>query len=188
MQRELDAATKAKVKDQVMDGLLEISTFDVPQALVDQEVNKMRQEAVQRFGGQNAQIDPNMLPAEMFSEQAEKRVKLGLIASAVIEKNDITPDDDRVRSTIEEMAASYEDPEQVINFYYSNEQQLNQVQGLVLEDQMVDLVLASATVTEKAVSYDEAVKREAPAAAAEDDAEAAADAADAEDTEAESKE
>lgn len=180
MRRELDAATKAKVKDQVMDGLLAVSSLELPKALVDQEIDKMRREAVQQFGGENAQIDPSMLPAEMFSEQAEKRVELGLIASTVIEKHEIKPDEDRVRTTIEELAASYENPEQVVNFYYSNEQQLSQVQGLVLEDQMVDLVLASASVEEKSVPYDEAVQREAPAPADEDEQAAEADADSAE--------
>lgn len=165
MQRELESALKSRVKNQVMDGLYETNEFDLPKALIDQEVNRMRQEAVQRFGGGSAQIDPNMLPAEMFSEQAEKRVRLGLIVNAIVEQNDIKPDDARVRETIETMASSYEDPEQVINFYYSNEQQLSQIQGMVLEDQIVDFVLETAQVTDKKVTYQEAVKPDEPAAA-----------------------
>ena len=120
----------------------------------------MRQEAVQQFGG-GAQLDPSMLPAEMFSEQAQKRVKLGLIVSAIVDKNSLEADAEKVRETIEEMAASYQEPEQVINYYYSNEQQLSQIQNMVLEEQIVDFVLESAKVTDKSVSYDEAVKSEA---------------------------
>lgn len=163
MERELENALKSKVKNQVMDGLSSTNEIDLPKALIDQEVNRMRQEAVQRFGGGN-QIDPNVLPAEMFSDQAEKRVKVGLIVNAIIEANDVKADDARVRETIESMASSYEDPEQVINFYYSNEQQLSQIQGLVLEEQIVDLVLDSAKVTEKTVPYEDAIKPEEPAA------------------------
>lgn len=176
MERELEAALKAKVKNQVMDGLAETNEVELPKAQVEQEINRMRQEAVQRFGGgQQMNLDPSMLPAEMFSDQAEKRVKLGLILSGIIEQNDLKVDDAKVRETIESMASSYEDPDQVINFYYSNQQQLDQIQNLVQEEQVVDLVLASAKVTDKQVPYEEAVKPEEPPAAAsteEDEAEA----------------
>jgi len=159
MKRELDSAIKAKIKDQVMDGLGDNNEVDLPQALIDQEVNRMRQEAVQQFGG-GAQFDPSMLPAEMFSEQAQKRVKLGLIVSAIVDKNSLEANADKVREAIEEMASTYQEPEEVINYYYSNEQQLSQIQNMVLEGQIVDFVLESAKVTDKTVSYDEAVKRE----------------------------
>jgi trigger factor len=168
MKRELDSAIKAKVKDQVMDGLSDNNEVDLPQSLIDQEVNRMRQEAVQQFGG-GAQFDPSMLPAEMFSEQAQKRVKIGLIVSAIVDKNSLEADAETVRETIEEMAPTYQDPEEVINYYYSNEQQLSQIQNMVLEGQIVDFVLDSAKVTDKTVSYDEAVKREAELPAEESD-------------------
>ena len=168
MKRELDSAIKAKVKDQVMDGLSENNEVDLPQSLIDQEVNRMRQEAVQQFGG-GAQFDPSMLPAEMFSEQAQKRVKIGLIVSAIVDKNSLAADAEKVRETIEEMASTYQEPEEVINYYYSNEQQLSQIQNMVLEGQIVDFVLESAKVTDKTVSYDEAVKREAELPAEESD-------------------
>ena len=168
MKRELDSAIKAKVKDQVMDGLSANNEVDLPQSLIDQEVNRMRQEAVQQFGG-GAQFDPSMLPAEMFSEQAQKRVKIGLIVSAIVDKNNLEADAETVRETIEEMASTYQEPEEVINYYYSNEQQLSQIQNMVLEGQIVDFVLDSAKVTDKTVSYDEAVKREAELPAEESD-------------------
>ena len=168
MKRELDSAIKTKVKDQVMDGLSENNEVDLPQSLIDQEVNRMRQEAVQQFGG-GAQFDPSMLPAEMFTEQAQKRVKIGLIVSSIVDKNNLVADAEAVRETIEEMAATYQEPEEVINYYYSNEQQLSQIQNMVLEGQIVDFVLDSAKVTDKTVSYDEAVKREAELPAEESD-------------------
>ncbi|MBT7174360.1 MAG: trigger factor, partial [Gammaproteobacteria bacterium] len=105
MKRELDSAIKTKVKDQVMDGLSENNEVDLPQSLIDQEVNRMRQEAVQQFGG-GAQFDPSMLPAEMFTEQAQKRVKIGLIVSSIVDKNNLVADAEAVRETIEEMAAT----------------------------------------------------------------------------------
>lgn len=174
MKRELDSAIKAKIKDQVMDGLGDNNEVDLPQALVDQEVNRMRQEAVQQFGG-GAQFDPSMLPAEMFSEQAQKRVKLGLIVSAIVDKNSLEANAEKVREAIEEMASTYQEPEEVINYYYSNEQQLSQIQNMVLEGQIVDFVLESAKVTDKTVSYDEAVKRETELPAEESDESAEAE-------------
>ena len=158
MQRELDSAITLKMKDQVMEGLLvEIDDFDVPQALINQEINRMRQEVVLRFGGDNNQLAP-LLPTDLFSDQAQKRVKLRLLVSSIVEKNEIQPDAGKVREMIETMASQYEDPEEVKNFYYSNEQQLSRVQNLVLEEQVVDFVLEGASVTEKAVDYQEAVK------------------------------
>ena len=157
-----------------MDGLGDNNEVDLPQALIDQEVNRMRQEAVQQFGG-GAQFDPSMLPAEMFSEQAQKRVKLGLIVSAIVDKNSLEANADKVRETIEEMASTYQEPEEVINYYYSNEQQLSQIQNMVLEGQIVDFVLESAKVTDKTVSYDEAVKRETELPAEESDESAEAE-------------
>ena len=168
MKRELDSAIKAKVKDQVMDGLSDNNEVDLPQSLIDQEVNRMREEAVQQCGG-GAQFDPSMLPAEIFASQAQKRVKIGLIVSAIVDKNSLAADAEKVRETIEEMASTYQEPEEVINYYYSNEQQLSQIQNMVLEGQIVDFVLDSAKVTDKTVSYDEAVKREAELPAEESD-------------------
>ena len=168
MKRELDSAIKAKVKDQVMDGLSDNNEVDLPQSLIDQEVNRMRQEAVQQFGG-GAQFDPSMLPAEMFSEQAQKRVKLGLIVSEIVDKNSLEANAEKVREAIEEMASTYQEPEEVINYYYSDEQQLSQIQNVVLEEQIVNFVLESAKVTEKTVSYDDAVKREAQLPSEESD-------------------
>ena len=168
MELELDAAMNAKVKEQVMDGLDQTNKLILPHALIAQEIDRMRQEAIQQFGGGAAsQLDPSLLPSEMFSDQAEKRVKLGLLVNAIAEQNEIRPDDTKIKDMIETMASSYEDPEQVKNFYYSNDQQLNQIQNMVLEEQIVQLVMESAQVTEKNVSYGDAVRRELAAVESE---------------------
>jgi trigger factor len=157
MEKELAAVIKSKVKNQVLDGLAETNLVDVPQALVDSEVDRMRQEAVQQFGG-SQKIDPSILPAEMFTAQATKRVQLGLMVNAIVEQKTLNVDHERVKQMIDTMASSYEDPEEVINYYYANEQQLNQIQNLVLEDQVIDSVLAGASVVEKTMGYEEAIK------------------------------
>lgn len=165
MTRELSQAVKNKVKTQVMDALIEANPLEVPTALIGNEIQALRQQAFQQFGGAAAgNLDPSILPDELFKEQAERRVKLGLILAEVVSKEELKPDPDRVRATIEEMASTYESPEQVVEFYYSNQQQMASVESLVLEDQLVDKILESAKVTEKSSTYGE-VMNPAPAAA-----------------------
>ena len=180
MEKELAAAIKNKVKNQVLDGLAESNAVEVPSALVNSEVDRMRQEAVQQFGG-NQKIDPSILPAEMFTAQATKRVQLGLMVNAIVEQKKLEVDQDQVKTMIETMSSSYEDPQEIINYYYSNEQQLNQIQNLVLEDQVIDAILAGAKVSDLAMDYDEAIKP-TPAPLPEEDAETTAEAADDADT------
>ena len=155
MERELRQAIKAKVKNQVMDGLVSTNPIEVPKALLDNEVDRLRVQAVQQFGGN---IKPDQLPAELFSEQAKRRVVLGLIVAEVVKQNELKPDEERVRELIQEMASAYQEPEQVVSWYYKNEEQLNEVRSVVLEEQVVDTVLQKAKVTDKSVSYEEAVK------------------------------
>ncbi|WP_304638489.1 trigger factor [Pseudomonas sp.] len=173
MERELRQAIKGKVKSQVMDGLLATNSVDVPKALVSSEIDRLRAQAVQQFGG--ASIKPEQLPAELFEEQAKRRVSLGLIVAEVVKQNDIKPDNDRVRSMVEELASAYQEPQQVINWYYQNEQQLAEIQSVVLEEQVVDTVLQKAQVTDKKVSYEDAVKPAQPAGVQSGEAESSAD-------------
>ncbi|HCP04206.1 trigger factor [Halopseudomonas aestusnigri] len=161
MERELRQAIKTKVKGQVMDGLLKTNTVEVPKALISNEIDRLREQAVQQFGGAN--IQASQLPAELFEEQAKRRVSLGLIVAEVVKQNDIKPDNDRVRAMVEELASAYQEPEQVVNWYYQNEQQLGEIQSVVLEEQVVDTVLQKAQVTDKKVAYEEAVKPAQPA-------------------------
>ncbi|MDM3889856.1 trigger factor [Pseudomonas juntendi] len=163
MERELRQAIKTKVKSQVMDGLLAANPIEAPKALLENEVNRLRVQAVQQFGGN---IKPDQLPAELFEEQAKRRVVLGLIVAEVVKQFELKPDDAKVREMIEEMASAYQEPEQVIAWYYKNDQQMNEVRSVVLEEQVVDTVLQKATVTDKSVSYEDAVKpAQAPAEA-----------------------
>ncbi|MCC6075531.1 trigger factor [Pseudomonas sp. GCM10022188] len=162
MERELRQAVKSKVKNQVMEGLLASNPIEAPKALLGNEVNRLRVQAVQQFGGN---IKPEQLPAELFEEQAKRRVLLGLIVAEVVKQFEIKPDEARVRAMIEEMASAYQEPEQVVAWYYKNPQQLDEVRSVVLEEQVVDTVLQKAIVTDKQVSYEEAVKpAEAPKA------------------------
>ncbi len=156
MERELRSALRNKVKAQVMENLVKAVNVDLPKALVSQEVQRLRQNMMQQFGG--AQIDPSMLPDELFSEQARKSVALGLIVGEIVRKESIRVDGDRVRKQVEEIAESYETPKEVVNWYYGNPEQLRQIEMAVLEEQVVEHLLKDATVTQKPVSYQDAVR------------------------------
>lgn len=165
MARELKNATDAKVKQQVMDALYEAhASLDIPKALVAQEVSVMRNQMFQQFGGAGAEnLDlESLLPDDMFRDNAERRVKLGLVMAELISANEIKADGDKVRATIEEMAATYQDPQEVINYYYSNQDQLAAVESKVLEDQVVAKLLENATVVEKETDYQEAISQASP--------------------------
>ena len=140
------------------DGLL------IPAALITQEIDALRQQQVQQFGALAEQLDvKTILPDEMFTEQAERRVRLGLILNALIEKNEIEADADKVRTAIEEIAAGYEDKDMVINHYYSNPQQLQSIEGMVIEDEVVSKILVDSQLTDETSTYDEVVAQSAQA-------------------------
>ena len=113
----------------------------------------------QQFGGAGAQdLDlESLLPAEMFQEQAERRVKLGLVLSELVAKAELKADGGKVRAAIEEIASTYQEPEQVVQWYYSDQEQLAGVESMVMEDQIVENLLDNAKVTEEACSYQEAL-------------------------------
>ncbi|CCQ12427.1 Cell division trigger factor [Pseudoalteromonas luteoviolacea B = ATCC 29581] len=153
MARELKQAVKAQVKEQAIKGLLETNDVEVPQALIEQEIDALRQQAAQRFGG-NAKNMPE-LPAELFQDQAVKRVKTGLLLSEVIKANDIKIDDAKVAELIETVASAYEDPAEVVAYYKSNDQLMQQMRNVAMEEQAIDTILAKATVTEVSKAFDE---------------------------------
>ena len=159
MKRELKAASRNKLKAQVMDKLIEIVELDVPSALIAAEIQQLKAQALQQMGG-GANLDPSMLPDELFTEQASRRVKLGLVLGEVMQTQNLKADPAKVRETIEELAATYESPEEVINWYYGNQEQLSAIESSVVEDQVFDYILDAAKVEDKTVSYQEVIKPE----------------------------
>ncbi|KIO37381.1 trigger factor [Shewanella sp. cp20] len=153
MSRELEQALKANVKDQVLNGLLAQNEIELPKALIDGEVNVLRQQAMQRFGNQAANMPE--LPADLFTEQAERRVKVGLLLGEVIKTNELKADDERVQALIASMASAYEDPTEVIEYYNNNQEMMQNMRNVALEEQAVEALLKSAKVTEKAVQFEE---------------------------------
>ena len=161
MERELNNSVSNKLKAQLVKALGEQNDVTVPSAMVEQEITRMKQEAVQQFGG-GQQLDPAQLPSELFKDQAESRVKTGLIFAAIVKGNELKADADKVDAKIQELASAYESPEEVIA-HYSQPENKAQVESVVLEDAVVDLVISQAKVKKVKMSYEDAVKPEASA-------------------------
>ncbi|MBU6490346.1 MAG: trigger factor, partial [Burkholderiales bacterium] len=155
LEREAKRRTQSLVKNQVMDALLKVAELEVPNALIEQDQQRLvemaRQDLMQR-GVPNAQNAP--IPAEMFKEQAERRVKLGLVLAELVKENGLEAKPEQIRAEVEEFAKSYEDPKEVIRWYYSNKQRLAEMEAYVVESNVVEFVLGKAKVTDKEVSFE----------------------------------
>ena len=166
MERELRNAVEASVKNQVMDAIVAAhAELELPSALIGQEINAMRQQMFQQFGGAAPQdLDlASILPDEMFSEQAERRVKLGLVVAEMISQYELSAEPAKVREAIEDIASTYQDPEEVINWYYSENEQLAGIESRVLEDAVVEKLLSTAAIAEVECSYQDALAKARPA-------------------------
>lgn len=155
VEREAQARAKNRTKASVMDALAGACAFDLPKALVDNEIASRtaaaREELKQR-GLPNADTVP--IPEDTFRAESERRVRLGLVVGELIKSADLTAKPEQVRARIEEFAKSYEQPAQVVTYYLSDRQRRAEIESLVLEDNVVDHVLAAAQVTDESVDFD----------------------------------
>ncbi len=153
MERELKNAVRNRIKSQVIDGLVNANEIEVPAAVVDGEIDVLRRQSAQRFGGNEKQALE--LPRELFEEQAKRRVVVGLLLGEVISSNELKADEERVKGLIEEMASAYEDPQEVIEFYGKNQELMSNVRNIALEEQAVEVLLGKAKVSEKETTFNE---------------------------------
>jgi trigger factor len=150
MGRELAQNIKGRVKKQVMDALLQKHDFDLPQSLVQGEVERLRTETENRLGGAE-KTQP--LPDSLFEEEARRRVRLGLVVRAIIAREKIEIDTARLEAELDTIAQTYDDPAEVKRYYRSQPQAMANLESMVLEDQVVDWVLAQARVTNRDGSF-----------------------------------
>ncbi|MEB5475491.1 trigger factor [Acinetobacter pollinis] len=165
MEREVKNGLRNQVKGATFDALVAANEVELPSAMVAQEIDRQRQQMIQQFtqqfGTEGAKaFDSSMLPDDLFKEQAERSVKLGVLVSKVLADAKLEVDAARVDAYIDDMASSYEDPTEVIEYFKNDKQQRSQIEAVILEDQVVDHILNSAKVTEKAVSYEELLKEQ----------------------------
>jgi trigger factor len=154
MHKDLEQRSKDRIKQDLMKILVEKNSFDIPTSLVDREIQRSQEEFVERMGGKNKNLI-DALPREHFEEKAIQNVKLGLLFSEAIESFDLKVDENRVLTKLEEFAASYEHPSQMIELYKTNPRSMDYFRSNVLEEQVVEKFLEDVQLIEKQLSYDE---------------------------------
>ncbi|MDO5639503.1 MAG: trigger factor [Neisseria sp.] len=162
VEREVKRRTQDQTKEAVMEALLKATEIQLPKALVADEAARLAAEMKQNFVNQGMADAANLdLPADMFNEQAERRVALGLILAKLVEENKLEPSEEQIKGVVSEFAESYEDPQEVIEWYFADQQRLQGPTSLAIEANVVDFVLGKAKVSEKALSFDEVMGAQA---------------------------
>lgn len=152
MEREAAQRVSADVKEQALNGLVDANPIEIPKALKHQEIHALQHDAMRRLGIEDHDKAP---PAENFAEAAERRVRLGLLVRQLIQDNNLTTDPDLVRKRVEEMCASYENADDMVAMYMSNEQVMSQIEPMVLEDQAVEWLIEHGVAKTRKVSFQE---------------------------------
>jgi len=163
LEREVGSRVKAKNKNNVMDALIKVAELDVPKALIDQDIERLMEMTRQDMAQRGMNVKDMPFPAELFTTQAERRVRLGLILAEIVKANNLQATPEQVKTQVEEFAQSYEDPQQVIKYYFGDRRRLAEIEALVLEENVVNYVLGKAKVAEKPVAFDELMGNNAQA-------------------------
>jgi trigger factor len=155
LEREVNGRAQARTKENVLTALLKVSEFAVPKSLVDQEIQRLMQSAREDMQSRGMKLDGIPLPPDLFQSQAERRVRLGLILAELVDKNGLSADPNQVRAKIEEIAQNYEHPQEVVRWYYNDNNRLMEVEGAVLEDNVVQWALSQAKAVDKPAAFDD---------------------------------
>jgi trigger factor len=155
LEREVSKRIKTKVKEKVMQVLLDTIAIETPKALVALELDRLMQSTRDDLKERGMNVKDAPLPQDLFQEQAERRVNLGLILAELIKTYDLHAKPEQVRALVEEFARSYENPGEVVKLHYSSKERLNEAESAVLEDNVVAWVLEKANVVDKIVTFDE---------------------------------
>ena len=155
MQRELATNIESHVKKEVMDKLLELHNIDIPKALIQQEAQALARQMASNMQQQGMSAEQANFPPDIFEAEAKRRVGLGLIMAEIVKKQDIKADEAKVRAKIDSIAEPYEQKEQVVQWYYGDKRRKSEIESLVIEEQIVDWVLAQASVIDKAMTFNE---------------------------------
>ena len=157
LDEDLKNIIENKSKSSILDSLREAHAFEVPSAMIESEVNNMRQNAARRVGMDPKDMNEDLFPKETFLEEAKKRVSVGVILNKIIEEKGIKADGERVRKMVEDRASMYKEPQQVVNWFYSNEEQLRSIESISLEEQAIEILLSEANAVEEELTYEECV-------------------------------
>ncbi|WP_310450785.1 trigger factor [Sulfuritalea sp.] len=154
LEREVKKRLLAKVKEQVMEALLKVNPIEVPKALVQMESEQMAETARRDMESRGMGMKNIPVEASWFTEQATRRVKLGLLLAELVKAKDLHVKPEQVRAIVDEFAETFEDPKEVVRWYYSQPQRLAEAEALALENNVVDWVLANAKVSEAPIAFD----------------------------------
>ena len=155
LEREVKRRISARVKDQIMQVLIDTTKVEVPKSLVELEIERMQASAQQDLAARGVKAEGMPLPRDLFEQPAQRRVTLGLILAEVVKSHALQAKPDQVRSMVEEQAQSYEQPEQVVKWYYQSPERLREIESMVVEENVVAWALATAKVEDKANDFDE---------------------------------
>ncbi len=155
LKREVKRRIQGKVKDQVMEALIKANPISTPNALIEMEIQRLMQAARQDMEQRGMKVADMPIQPEWFADQARRRVVLGLILAELVKSEKLQPTPEQVRAMVEESAQSYEHPEEVVRWYYAQPQRLGEVEGIAIENNVVEWVLGKAKVTDKAAVFDE---------------------------------
>jgi trigger factor len=153
--REVARRLKGRNKAAAMDALLNVAAFELPKALIDWEVQSLMQQTVQDMEARGMKMQGVSLPPELFRDRAERRVKLGLILADLAEKHDLKAKPEQVRTLIEDLAQSYDEPGQMVNWYYADPARLQEIENLVIEENLTDWVLGQCKISDKSMTFQE---------------------------------
>ena len=159
--REVKRRIDAQNTDAVMNALRAAHSFELPKAFVADEAQRLAEEMKQNFAQQGLDTKNFDLPADMFTERAEQRVALGLLLPEIIEQNNLKATDEQIKAIVADFADSYEDPQEVIDWYFADRSRLAGPTNLAVEANVVAFVLGKAKVTEKVLSFDEVMNASA---------------------------
>ena len=155
VEAEVTKRVKSTIKEQVMDALHQAAAFEVPRSLLDSEIQRMQQQAVEDLKQRGMTQQEVTLPPNLFTDRAGRRIKVGLVVSELVKRNNLQPRPDQVKALIEEHAQSFEQPEQLVRWYYADPGRLAEVEALVMEDNVVEWALGQMGVVDEKTSFDD---------------------------------
>lgn len=161
LEREVKRRVQARVKEAAMETLLANAELELPKSLVGLEIERLRKQMLDQIQASGGQIKEDRISADIFKEQAERRVRLGLIIAEIVEKNDLAAKPEQVRALVDEYAQGYEDPQEVVQWYYQDPQRLQELEALALEDNVVAWVVGQVQATDEPVNFDDLMGRAA---------------------------
>ena len=157
LEEDLENILKNKIRRNVFDSLLKNNEFEIPKAMLESEVLRMRADAARNMGLDPKELTEEKLPSDSFSEEAEKRVRVGVLLSKIIEERSIKPDPEKVKKIIEERSSFYKEPQKVVSWFYSNEEQLRNVESVSLEEQVLELIFLEAKAIPEELTFEECI-------------------------------